>query len=90
MANIKFISGDGVEHEVEETSPAADHMRTSGFQRIYSEAEAAAQLAAEAGEKVLDLSKLKKAELIIEAEKLGVEVTPAMTVKQILAAIEAK
>ena len=52
MGNIKFISGDGVEHEVEETSPAADHMRTSGFQRIYSEAEAAAQAAEESVESV--------------------------------------
>jgi hypothetical protein len=34
MALIKFISGDGVEHEVEETSPAAAHMVKEGFHRI--------------------------------------------------------
>jgi len=61
MANIKFISGDGVEHEVEETSPAADHMRTSGFQRIYSEAEAAAQAAEESVESVESVKQPKPA-----------------------------
>lgn len=60
MANIKFISGDGVEHEVEETSPAADHMRTSGFQRIYSEAEAAAQAAEESIESVESVESVKQ------------------------------
>ena len=31
MALVKFISGDGVEHEVEETSMAAEIMRQNGF-----------------------------------------------------------
>ena len=61
MGNIKFISGDGVEHEVEETSPAADHMRTSGFQRIYSKAEAAAQAAEESVESVESVKQPKPA-----------------------------
>ncbi len=31
---IRFISGDGVEHEVDENSPAAAHMIEAGFQRL--------------------------------------------------------
>ncbi|HEV7701268.1 MAG TPA: hypothetical protein VGO43_13635 [Pyrinomonadaceae bacterium] len=34
MSLVKFISGDGVEHEVEETSMAATIMRQNGFQQI--------------------------------------------------------
>lgn len=30
---IRFISGDGVEHEVDENSAAAAHMIEAGFQR---------------------------------------------------------
>jgi len=54
MAEVKFISGDGVEHIVEETSIAAQIMRDHGFQQIggpepaaeevvYTEADAIAQ-----------------------------------------------
>lgn len=31
---IRFISGDGVEHEVDENSAAAAHMIEAGFQRL--------------------------------------------------------
>ena len=76
MALVKFISGDGVEHEVEETSVAADIMRQNGFQRVYSEAEAAEQ--AKSGRQLgaakpkvetetVDLSKLGRPALIAEA-----------------------
>lgn len=34
MGLVKFISGDGVEHEVEEDSLAAGVMRDNGFQQI--------------------------------------------------------
>jgi len=86
MANIKFISGDGVEHEVEETSPAADHMRTSGFQRIGD-----AKPETSGGEAAKpNLAKMKKAELVAYAESIGVTVVPdGMTNKAIIAAIEA-
>lgn len=39
----KFITGDGVEHEVAVGSPAYDHMVKDGsFQRVITETEAAA------------------------------------------------
>lgn len=34
MALVKFISGDGVEHEVEHDSLSAGVMRTAGFQEV--------------------------------------------------------
>lgn len=34
MALVKFISGDGVEHEVEESSLAAGVMRQNGFTEV--------------------------------------------------------
>lgn len=39
MALVKFLSGDGVEHEVEEGSMAADVMRQNGFMVISIDGE---------------------------------------------------
>lgn len=51
MAQIRFISGDGVEHEVEETSPAAAHMIQAGFRRLDDEATETGE-SSESGESV--------------------------------------
>ncbi len=93
MALVKFISGDGVEHEVEETSLAAEIMRQNGLHQVGGETPAttATEPDANAVPAPKDRSKMKKAELVAEAEELGVEVVPdSMTNKQIIAAIEAK
>ncbi|MBK6589903.1 MAG: hypothetical protein IPG22_16575 [Acidobacteria bacterium] len=39
MAQVRFISGDGVEHEVEEASAAAEIMRNAGFQQLNAAGE---------------------------------------------------
>ena len=43
MSLVTFISGDGVKHEVEETSVAADIMRSNGFQEIAAEIAASVE-----------------------------------------------
>jgi 3,4-dihydroxy-2-butanone 4-phosphate synthase len=80
MAQVKFISGDGVEHEVEDDSMAAEVMRNAGFQQIGVDAEI------EAGP--IDLSSMKKAELLAYAEGKGIEVNPKAKVADIIATIE--
>lgn len=97
MGWIKFISGDGVEHEVEETSAAAEVMRNAGFQRldveevVYTDQDVLEQSDGEdATAKPVNLTKLNKAELVAKAEELGIDVVPdSMTKAQIIAAIEA-
>lgn len=87
MALVKFISGDGVEHEVEETSMAAEIMRQNGFQQI-----GGSEPGAEAETVTIVLSKLNRAELIAEAGRRGIVIDPddkAQTKKVIIAAIEA-
>lgn len=39
MAMVKFISPEGVEHEVEETSPAAMIMQREGFRQVGESSE---------------------------------------------------
>jgi hypothetical protein len=95
MSLVKFISGDGVEHEVEETSMAAEIIRQNGFQRVDAEqAKPGRELGAGSSEpKPLDLSKLGRPALIDEAAKLGITIDAddkAQTKKVIIAAIEAK
>ncbi len=50
MAMVKFISPEGVEHEVEETSPAAMIMRREGFRQAVESGESGES--SESGESV--------------------------------------
>ncbi len=60
MAMVKFISPEGVEHEVEETSPAAMIMRREGFRQVVESVESVESV--EPGESVgADEKKAKKA-----------------------------
>lgn len=101
MSLIKFVSGDGVEHEVEETSVAADLMRQNGFQQIGGpEPKASGRMLgagvlpdSKAQPAAVDLSKLNRDGLIAEAAKVGIPIDAAdkaQTKKVIVAAIEAK
>lgn len=87
MAIVKFISGDGVEHEVEETSMAADIMRQNGFQLV----EEGSTIQEPEAEPVVVLSKLNRTDLIAEAAKRGIVIDPddkAQTKRVIIEAIE--
>lgn len=55
MSNLaKFISGDGVEHEVEVGSPAFEHMTKDGsFKRLDAPAEESATEISETSEEVV-------------------------------------
>lgn len=88
MALVKFISGDGVEHEVEETSMAAEVMRNAGFMVISIDGERQPISAIEP-DAPIDLSTMKKAELLAYAEERGIEVNPKAKVADIIAVIEA-
>lgn len=85
----RFISGDGVEHEVEVGSPAFDLMaKTGSFKRL--DEPTAIEPDTTAAQEPVDLSKMTKAALVAEAEARGVTVVPDdMTKAQIIAAIEA-
>lgn len=85
MALVKFISGEGLEEEVEETSMAAEIMRNAGFRQVGSEDVAEA---AESDE--VDLSKLNKTQLFELAAQKDVPVDAKMNKAQIIEAIEAK
>lgn len=92
----KFISGDGVEHTVEVGTPAFAHMVKEGFQRLDAPAKKTRMLGAgESADETpeVDLSTLKRDELIEKAAELGIEIDAAdktQTKKVIIAAIEAK
>jgi hypothetical protein len=84
----KFISGDGVEHEVSVESVAFELMSKDGaFERID---ENAAEPAAETVEVIeKPLAKMNKLELLAEAERRGLELVPdEVTKAQIILAIE--
>jgi hypothetical protein len=84
-----FRRSDGVEFICDESSASFEMMQKDGsFTRIDA-AETAPDMTAVKAPK--DRSKMKKAELVAEAEGLGLDVVPdKMTVKQIIAAIEEK
>lgn len=85
MALVKFISGEGLEEEVEETSMAAEIMRNAGFRQIGNDGVPDAA----AGEESGDLSKLTKKQLFDLAVTRDVAVTDKMSKAEIIAAIEA-
>lgn len=114
--HAKFVSGDGVPHEVAVDSPAFELMSKNGsFRRVDSfETEtsgestqagetgtadesgptdagpAADQPEAETEQAKADLKRLNKAQLVAEAERIGVTVVPdEMTKAQIIELIEA-
>lgn len=86
----KFISGDGVEHEVPVESYAFEIMSKDGsFRRLDLDPSFDPDLSAK--QAPADRSRMKTAELVAEAEILGLDVVPgSMTKVAIIEAIEAK
>lgn len=81
MSFVKFISGDGVEHEVEETSLAADIMRQNGFQLVGGEATAPVETATPAP---------TRADIVARAKELGLTFKGNAKNADIQALIDAK
>ena len=67
MSQVKFISGDGVEHEVEHDSVAADIMRQAGF-RVISEEKPVTTIEPDANAVP---TPMKRPEIIARAKELG-------------------
>ena len=75
MAELaKFISGDGVEHEVEVGSAAFGQMVKNGFQRTDLPAPVAIDEGSEPAK--VELEDLSMAQLSIKADYLGIHFAP--------------